>query len=154
LRSSRSTPLAGPATNAAVPVLSGPGVEHLSLFPFKSAMNVNGVIKTGAGAIGPLRFLMCTESCFGLQVDCFSAIACGERVSLADAARGILRYPAAARPSPCRFRARSSCPLVSMGIHDTSGEAAFTRPRLGQALTPLGVNTIALARTVITDSPE
>ena len=33
----------------------------------------------------------------------------------------------------------------------TSGEAAFPRPRLGQVLTPLGVNIIALVRNVITD---
>jgi hypothetical protein len=40
--------------------------------------------------------------------------------------------------------------LFSKGMSHTSGEAAFPRPRLGQVLTPLGVNNIALARTVMT----
>lgn len=44
--------------------------------------------------------------------------------------------------------------LSSRGICHTSGEAAFPRPRLGQVLTPLGVNIIALARTVIIDCVE
>src|SRR5215475_10867428 len=56
---------------------------------------------------------------------------------------------------------RATHPVVQGAIHSfayivgacvhTSGEAAFPRPRLGQVLTPLGVNIIALARTVITD---
>src|SRR5438270_485349 len=56
---------------------------------------------------------------------------------------------------PCNRSCWSGCDpfvcLFSRGIRDTSGEAAFPRPRLGQVLTPLGVNIIALARNVIRD---
>lgn len=83
-----------------------------------------------------------------------SAVARGGRLSFADTTCAMLLYrTVACNRSGCSGRCPFVC-LSSLGIFHTSGEAAFPRPRLGQVLTPLGVNIIALARTVIIDCME
>ena len=80
-----------------------------------------------------------------------SAAACGERFSFVDATCDVLPCRAVTCNRSCRSGRDPFICLCSGGMRHTSGEAAFPRPRLGQVLTPLGVNIIALARTVITD---
>src|SRR6478672_6608992 len=65
----------------------------------------------------------------------------------------LLYRTVACNRSGCSGRDPFVC-LSGLGIFHTSGEAAFPRPRLGPVLTPLGVNIIALARTVIIDCVE
>jgi len=80
-----------------------------------------------------------------------STAACDKRLSLVDATCEMSPNRAVKCSRSCLFVRDPFVCLCSGGMRHTSGEAAFPRPRLGQVLTPLGVNIIALARTVITD---
>ena len=75
---------------------------------------------------------------------------CERRLSLVDATCDMSPNRAVTCNKSCRSVRDPFVSLCSVGMSHTSGEAAFPRPRLGQVLTPLGVNNIALARNVIT----